>query len=172
MTELDQIWSQMLEHAAARADNSGQSEIAGYIKLKAANDAVRTTGVNWLFDAMIEIAAETNRHVPAVTIERIDPHRFDRGNSNMVGSLVRVRQGVRCLTLEAGWTRTPNDGIMRNGALAAARVTHFGLRNFNADLALIYANELPLWHIESGEGGRTPFRIADLESHFRVLLGE
>jgi len=172
MTELDQIWSQMLEHAAARADNSGQSEIAEYLKLKAANDAIRSSGVKWLFDSAIDIAAEVNRRYSQLTIERIDPHQFTRGSSNMVGSLIRVQLGVRCLTIEAGWTRTPLDGIMRNGALAAARISHFGLRNVNADLSLAYAGDLPLWHIENEDGYRKLFSTAELSDHFRVFLGE
>src|SRR4051812_28331845 len=127
MTELDQLWSQMLEKAAANAVHSGNREIADYLHLKAANDAIRAVGVGWLIDTIIQIAGHAVRQHPAITIEREEPHNFARGNSNMVGSLVRVRHGVRCLTAEAGWTRTPGDGIMTGGALAFARITHFGL---------------------------------------------
>ena len=56
-------------------------------------------------------------------MENENPHNFRLRGANLVGSLLRVRQGVRCLTVEAGWTRTPNDGFMRGGALAIARIT-------------------------------------------------
>lgn len=172
MNELDQIWSQMLSSAEAKALDAGRNDIAEYLKLKAANDAIRGEAVRWIFDVFAELAAEAARVRPSIVIEREHPHRFERGASKMVGSLVRVRSGVRCLTLEAGWTRTPADGIMRNGALAAARLTHFGLARANAELSLVYAGELPIWHIDLASGYRTPFRIADLHDHVRIFLGE
>ena len=170
MTELDQIWSQFLTEAALRARNDDSSEIADYLRVKAVNDAIRNEGVRWLFDAAIELAAELNRRSAAIEIERIDGHSFKRGSSNMAGHLIRLSQGVRCLSVEAGWTRTPSDGIMRRGALAAARIRHFGIKRSNADLSLAYAGDLPLWHIEDEDGRRTPFRIVDLHDHFRVFL--
>lgn len=170
MTELDQIWSQMLAAATAKAHDSGRHDIADYLRLKAANDAIRSLGVKWLFDSLIEIAAEATRRSPTVAIKRQEPHNFARGNSNMVGSLMNVSQGVRCLTLEAGWTRTPGDGIMRGGTLAAAKLTHFGILKANADLSLAYVGDLPVWHIEDEDGKRRPFRIKDLDDHFRIFL--
>jgi hypothetical protein len=170
MTELDQMWSQMLKTVAAKANDSGRHDIVEYIRLKAANDAIRAEGVNWLFDALIELASDINRGDLQLAIERHEPHNFARGNSNMVGSLVNVRHGVRCLTVEAGWTRTPSDGIMLGGTLAAARISHFGIRKANADLSLAYAGDLPLWHIEDDDGRRRPFRIRDLHDHFQILL--
>jgi hypothetical protein len=172
MTELDQLWSEMIQQAAAKAQNSGRQDVVDYLRLKAANDAIRAEGVKWLFDSLIEIAANVNRENTIVTIERKEPANFARGGSNMVGSLIHVRLGVRCLTLEAGWTRTPADGIMRGGTLAAARIEHFGMHKANADLSLAYAGELPIWHIEDEDGRRRPFRIVDLYSHFQIFLGE
>jgi hypothetical protein len=171
MTELDQVWSQMLESATVKALDSGRSDLVAYLRLKAANDAIRIAGVNWLFDSLIEIAADVTRRGQLVSIERKEPHNHRRGNSNMVGSLVQIRLGVRCLMLEAGWTRTPTDGIMRGGMLAAARISHFGMPKVNADLSLAYAGDLPIWHLEDEDGKRTPFRICDLQSHFDIFLG-
>jgi hypothetical protein len=171
MTELDQIWSQMLESAAVKALDSGRDDLVEYLRLKAANDAIRVAGVTWLFDALIEIASETTRRGQAVSIDRKEPHNHRRGTSNMVGSLVQIRLGVRCLMLEAGWTRTPADGIMRGGVLAAARISHFGMARNNADLSLAYAGDLPIWHIEDEDGKRRPFRICDLREHFDIFLG-
>jgi len=171
MTELDQFWSEMIQRAAVAARSSGQQDIVEYLRLKAANDAIRSEGVKWLFDSLIELAGSANRRNLALTIERQEPHSFARGNSNMVGSLISVRQGVRCLTIEAGWTRTPSDGIMRGNMLAAARILHFGMHRENAELSLAYQGELPIWHVENEDGKRTPFRIVDLNGHFDKFLG-
>lgn len=145
MTELDEIWSQMLGDAALKAAETGRSDVADFLRLKASNDAIRAAGVRWLFDTVIEIAATANRSRVSLTIERDDPHNFAHGNSNLVGTRVNVRHGVRCLTVEAGWTRTPGDGIMRGGALAFARVSHFGMPKMTTELKLIAEEPTPKW---------------------------
>lgn len=150
MTELDQIWSQMLAHAAVNAVDSGNHEVAEYLRLKAANDAIRAIGVGWLIDTILELAGNAVRQQAAITMEREEPHNFARGNSNMVGSLLRVRHGVRCLTIEAGWTRTPRDGIMAGGALAFARISHFGMPKLSTELRLVHVQTLPRWLDETG----------------------
>ena len=63
----------------------------------------------------------------------------------MVGSMITVRQGVRCLTLEAGWVRTPADGIMQKGALAFAQLRHFGIPKAACSFRLAFADPLPEW---------------------------
>src|SRR6266513_1660655 len=127
MTELEQVWASMLDTAAEKAAGLGRNEIAEYLRLKATNEAIRAAGVKWLFDTLIEIAAASQRTFPMITIEREEPHKFARGNSRIVGSKLAISHGVRCLTVEAGWTRSPGDGVMRGSALAFARITHFGL---------------------------------------------
>lgn len=166
MTELDQMWSQMLDHASVRAQQSGNREVAEYLRLKATNDAIRTVGVGWLFDTVIEIATERDRQNTRLLIEREDPHRFDNGSSNLVGTAIRIRQGVRCLTVEAGWTRTPGDGIMRRGALAFARVSHFGMPRSGVELMLVTSPELPFW-----QNSDTLIRVdsGELRRHFDIL---
>lgn len=172
MTELDQIWSQMLENATVRAIGSGREDIVEYLRLKAANDAIRIAGVNWLFDSLVEIAAEETRRGRALQIDRLEPHAHRRGNSNMVGSMLRLNWGVRCLTVEAGWTRTPSDGVMTGGALASARISHFGMQSANADLSLSYLVDLPVWHLDEPGLGRRQFQLGDLKSHFQLFLGK
>jgi len=83
--------------------------------------------------------------VRGLTFERVEPHNFARGSSNMVGSLLEIRLGVRCLSVEAGWARTPSDGIMRHGALAFARITHFGMPKQDSEFRLVHAETLPYW---------------------------
>lgn len=166
MTELDQVWSEMLKTAAKKAIDSGRRDIADYLRLKAANDAIRTVGVSWLIDTFVEIAGHETRKNSAIILEREEPHNFTYGHSNMVGRLLIVRYGVRCLTVEAGWTRTPRDGVMRNGALAIARVTHFGLPRMGDEFRLIRGDELPNWVSKTD----VVINSAELRRHMAVLL--
>ena len=167
MTELDQIWSQMLAQATVKARESGRRDVAAYLQLKSTNDAIRTTGVGWLFDTVIEIAAEKNRQNSPLTIERTDSHRFEHGSSTLVGTAVHIRQGVRCLTVEAGWTRTPSDGIMRGGALAFARLSHFGMPKSGAELMLVGDKPTPRW---SFAGTLKAINSSELRRHLEILM--
>ena len=164
MTELDRVWSKMLEDALP--DASG--DVAEYLRLKATNDAIRRLGVSWLFDTMIEIAGREMRGRPHLNIELVEPHSFKHGNSNMVGRLASFRLGVRCLTVEAGWVRTPTDGIMRNGSLAVARISHFGKSEHGSELRFIHGEKLPNWLDTDGNTASS----ALLEEHFTILLSD
>jgi hypothetical protein len=166
MTELDQVWSQMLADASENAAASGRHAVADYLRLKATNNAIRTAGVKWLFDVFIEIAGQAVRHNAALTIEREEPHSFADGNSTMVGSRLLIRHGVRCLNVEAGWTRSPRDGVMRGGALALARVSHFGMPRFTEELRLLHGDSLPAWTSPDGPVGEQTFR-----RHFELFFG-
>lgn len=162
MTELDRVWSKMLEDAGTRASG----DVAEYLRLKATNDAIRTAGVGWLFDTMIEIGGREMRARPHLNIEIVEPHSFKHGNSNMVGRLATFRLGVRCLTVEAGWARTPLDGIMRNGSLAVARISHFGQPKHNAEFRFIRRDPLPAWIGPDDEDANSRL----FETHFSILL--
>lgn len=171
MHELDEIWAQKLAIAAENARVSGRHDVADYLELKAANDELRRTGIAWLFDTVLQIAAESNRGFTGISIEREDPHNFALRGANLVGSLLRLRQGVRCMTLEAGWTRTPADGFIRGGALAAGRIIHFGLPKANAELALIKDAETPVWVTVNEAARRSDFNSSGLQEHFRIFVG-
>jgi hypothetical protein len=166
MTELDQVWSQMLAEAGVKADEQGHRHIVEYLRLRATNDAIRSRGVAWLIDAFIEIATDAQRDSPNISIERVEPHSFAHGNSTMVGTQLVVRHGVRCLTLEAGWARIPSHGIMRNGALAVANIVHFGLPKAGAAISLVHGDDLPQWI----DGDKKVFEAAELRRHIDVLL--
>lgn len=172
MNELDEIWAQKLSAAIAGARNSGRSDVAEYLALKAGNDALRATGVKWLFEALLEIAAHANRNRSNIIIDKKSPHQFPMGNSTLVGSSLLLRQGVRCLTLEAGWTRSPADGFMRGGALAGAQLTHFGIRKHNDELLLIHSNNILNWTFIDKTGVRQIFDSTQLNRHFEIFTGE
>lgn len=161
----------MMNEAIAKATSTGKSDVAEYLMLKASNDAARATSVKWLFDAAQEIAAEINRRSATISVENEYPYRFALGNATLVGSLFRFRQGVRCLTIEAGWTRAPNDGFMRGGALAMGRISHFGMTKHNAELILLRANNAPNWFAAEKDGKRRLFDSRNLQKHFQVFLG-
>jgi len=171
MNELEQIWTQKLSEARVKAQTAGREDVADYLALRATNDMIRQTSVKWLFESLLEITAEANRNGANIQIETENQHRFQYGNSSLAGSLARFRQGVRCLILEAGWTRTPADGFMRGGALAVARVTHFGLSKHNAELFLVSEKDLPGWFAVDKSGTRELFDAKNLQRHFQVFLG-
>lgn len=171
MTELDEVWNRMLDEAADNARAQGRHDVAEYLSLKAANDTIRAAGVKWLFDSMLEIAAEANRGNTSISIERIEPFSFAHHGANIVGSQLRLLMGVRCLTVDAGWTRTPGDGFMRGGSLAIARIRHFGIPKANSELKLIKGDTAPLWADTGLSGNDTGITTEDLRRHFTVFLG-
>jgi hypothetical protein len=171
MTELDRMWSQMLEEAIAAARTSGRGHVADYLDLRSRNDALRTAGVRWLFEAIVGIASDLDREFPGIQIEREEPHNFPHKGANMAGSLLRLRHGVRCLTVEAGWTRTPADGFMRGGGLAAAKISHFGIAKMNMDLVLRPSGAEPGWIAVSPDGREASVDEVLLRRHFSVFLG-
>lgn len=167
MTELDHVWSKLLIDAGRTATEFGRDEITDYIRLRATNDAIRNAGVAWLHQTVIDAAGDAMRTRNGITIDRIEPHSFASGNSTMVGSMLEVRHGVRCLSVEAGWARTPSNGIMRNGALAIARISHFGLPTETVELRLIHTETTPQWHDESS----SVIDAASITMHIDKLLG-
>lgn len=166
MHELDQIWPQMLDSATQKAIAAGRHDLADYLRLKATNDAIRSTAVNWLMDTFVEIVSEAMRSRSNLVVAREHPYTFKRGSSTLVGTLLEVQQGVRKLELAAGWTRAPSHGIMRNGALAYARFVHFGMPKAGAELTLTRGDDLPHWLNESGSA----VRVDDLRRHLDILL--
>ncbi|MGH9819320.1 MAG: hypothetical protein ACRD43_04050 [Pyrinomonadaceae bacterium] len=171
MTELDEVWNRMLSDAAVNAREQGRHDVAEYLSLKAANDTIRAAGVKWLFDSILEIAAASNRANLGISIERVEPFSFPHHGANMVGSQLRLLLGVRCLMVEAGWSRTPSDGFMRGGSLAAARLRHFGMPKANAEIILIKGDSSPIWSDAALPDVKTGLTIADLRRHFTIFLG-
>lgn len=171
MEELDEVWTNFLKEAAARVREGERNDISDYLQLKSTNDFLRSTSVEWLFTAAAEIASEVSRLNANLTLEKEHPHKFSIGNANLVGWLVRFRQGVRCLSIEAGWTRSPSDGFMRGGALAVGRITHFGMAKKNVELHLLKIENAPVWFAFDQNGNRAEFHSGHLQNHFKIFLG-
>src|SRR5215217_5981848 len=172
MDELNEVWAKMMQEALHKAKSSGRTDVAEYLALKSANDSIRSTACRWLFDSFIELSEVANRRGIKLDIENENPHRFGVGYSTMVGSLLRFHYGLRNLTIEAGWTRTPQDGFIRGGGLACARISHFGLSRYNAELLLVNHNQnSPQWFFLLNEGLRKPVSSNNLREHFNLFLG-
>jgi hypothetical protein len=172
MNELNEFWANSINEAVNQARAEGRNDVADYLSLKATNDEIRAASCRWLFESLLEIAHETMRKGLNLQIENENPYRFEMNKATMVGSLLEFKFGIRRLTAEAGWTRTPQDGFMRGGALAFARLVHFGQAKYNAELLLVRNNDFaPQWFAVDRAGSRTSFDSNNLREHFRIFLG-
>lgn len=172
MDELNEMWAKMMSDAATQARTQGRADVAEYFALKSANDAFRATACRWLFESFVELSNEANRRGIHLKIENENPHRFAVGLSTMVGSLIKFGYGLRNITVEAGWTRAPQDGFIRGGGLACARISHFGMSKKNAELLLVRSAEnAPQWYAINRDGKREMFDSNSLKNHFDLFLG-
>ena len=177
MSELDAEWARRVEEAEGRARSAGRGDVADYLTLRASNDAARGVGCAWLVETFQMIAGETNRAGASLTISLEDAHRFRVGHSTMVGRRLTLRAGVRSVAVEAGWPRSPRDGIVRGNGLARARVSHFGDRAAGEELLLVRsADGTPSWLALEGDEtspsrSRQSFSEARARAHVARLLG-
>ncbi|HSL53497.1 MAG TPA: hypothetical protein VK868_03840 [Pyrinomonadaceae bacterium] len=168
MSELDEAWAAALSEAERKARLAGRGEVAEYLLLKNSNDLLRKAGIDWLLAEFTVLAGEANRAGASIQIAKKDGHRFPTGTSTMVGHLLTLTNGVRTLYVEAGWPRTPRDGIVRGGGLAAANIRHLGIKTANEELLLSRSNTgAPVW--KSIEKNHLLLE-ADLRRHLYILL--
>jgi hypothetical protein len=179
LSELEAEWERRLAEAEQRARGSGRNDVADYLALRASNDVARNVGVEWLLASFNAHAGEVNRTQGAsILTTHTDAHRFRVGNSTMVGRRLTLTAGVRVLTIEAGWPRTPRDGIVRGGGLATARISHFGNRRDDDELLLVQNSDgdaataaTPRWFILDANGARlAAFEEARVRQHVAKLL--
>jgi hypothetical protein len=172
VSEFDEAWARVLAEAEQRARTSGRGEVAEYLALRAANDLARKAGTDWLFGTFRMLAGEANRAGASVQVSAQDGHRFRVGAATMVGSLVTFQMGVRQLFVEAGWPRAPQDGFVRGGGLALARVRHFGDRAGDAELMLTRdARGTPQWLVLEKTGARTVLLEERVRRHISRFTG-
>lgn len=170
MTERDELWDDLPAEMIDFAQAASRHDLADFIALKASNDEIRQRAVEWLLGIFTEIAGQLNRRNVPVEIERHEPHSFAAFKANMVGIKAIFRHGLRCLTIEAGWTRLPSDGFMRGGALAVAQIRHFGLKRHSMDLAVLKIDDQPRWHEIDSDNVAHSIEIADLARHLAILV--
>lgn len=177
MSELDAEWVRRVEEAEARARSAGRGDVADYLLLRASNDAARSVGCAWLVETFQMIAGEANRAGASLTVSLEDAHRFRVGQSTMVGRRLTLRAGVRSVTVEAGWPRSPRDGVVRGNGLARARVSHFGDRGAGEELLLARCDDgTPCWLALANDeanaaNSRQSFTEARARAHVARLLG-
>lgn len=171
MSELDEAWASALAEAESRARLSGRRDVAAYLALRNSNDLLRKTGIGWLISTFETLAAQANRRGASIQISREDNHRFGSGNSTMVGRRLILRFGVRQLSIEAGWPRTPRDGVLRGGGLASANIRHMGITSASEALRLVQSPRgAPTWVV--GDRGEATAEIheSNLRKHIATLL--
>jgi hypothetical protein len=171
MSELDEAWAFALADAEHRARASGRADIGEYIALRSSNDRKRKFGADWIVKAFTEAAGEVNRAGASIQTSNADGHRFKVGSATMVGRLLTLTSGVRSISIEVGWPRTPSDGFVRGGGLACANIQHFGMKAASEHLRLeVDRKGLPHWQRHSDHGKRGEFHEADVKHHLEVLL--
>jgi hypothetical protein len=170
MIDLEEAWELALAEATERARGAGRADIARYLDLRRRNDLLRRAATQWLNEVVTALAAEANRNGSSIQIEQNTEHRFKRGSATMVGPQLILRRGVRSLSIECGWPRTPPDGIVKGNALACANLKHWGRSRLNEELVLVTsAGGSPQWCVVSDDR-RTLLTESDLQRHIALLL--
>ncbi|MEP6920559.1 MAG: hypothetical protein ABI967_05490 [bacterium] len=170
MSELDEAWESALAEAEARARLSGRGDLVEYLALRNSNDLVRRTGIEWLVNTCEMIAAHANRNGASIQIAKDEKHRFRVGNATMVGRLLTLNSGVRKLSIEAGWPRTPRDGIVQGAGLARGNLRHFGIKRASEALLLVVSPQgKPSWIIPDEDGRAIAVHEAQLREHINLL---
>lgn len=173
MSELDEAWAIALAEAEARARAEGRADISDYLALRTANDFLRKVGADWLLETFTGAAGEANRTGASLQITRQDNHRFKIDNTMLVGPRVNLENGVRQLSLEVGWPRTPRDGIIRGGGLACANIKHLGMKPVSEHLRLILDPEgTPKWIVQETDEDFREVHEADARRHISILLNQ
>lgn len=172
MSELDEAWALAVAEAEMRARTAGRKDVAEYLALRASNDLLRHTAIEWLMNTFTVLAGEANRRGGSIQISQDDKHRFKVGTATMVGRLLTLSNGVRRLSIEAGWPRAPSDGFIRGGGLACAKIRHMGMKSASQELLLIRSNNgAPGWMIASASV-QSELQEADVREHMKLLLNE
>ena len=169
MGELDEAWAAALSEAEHRARLAGRKDVAEYLALRNSNDLIRQAGVDWLIAGFTALAGDANRAGASIQISKKDGHRFPMGTSTMVGHLLTLTSGVRTLSIEAGWPRTPRDGFVRGGGLACANIRHMGIKSASDELLLSKSNTgAPAWKSQLKK--RSFVHESDIRRHIAILI--
>jgi hypothetical protein len=171
LSELDEAWALALQEAEQRARAAGRGDLAEYLALRNSNDQLRKVGIDWLISTFVQFAAEANRRGAGIQSSQQDGHRFRIGNATMVGRLLKLGRGVRTVAIEAGWPRTPRDGIIRGGGLACANIKHFGIKAANEELMLVkHSSGAPRWVLLSKTEASVDVHESDALKHVDLLV--
>jgi hypothetical protein len=171
MSELDEAWALALAEAERRARTSGRTDVAQYLALRNSNDLLRKTGIDWLTQTVLQLAGKANRAGASIQIANDEQHRFHAGNATMVGTRLTLTFGLRALSVEAGWPRTPKDGFIRGGGLACGKLIHRGIKSASEELQLVRSPAgIPRWLAITKEGKGIQMDELRLKTHLAILL--
>lgn len=171
MSELDEAWTFALAEAEAQARAEGRVDLYDYLALRTANDFLRTVGTDWLLTTFTNLAGEANRVGAPIKMSRTDPHRFKIANTTLVGQQLNLENGLRKLTVAAGWPRTPRDGFIKGGGLACAQIRHLGMRSSSEELRLILDPAgTPKWIVPQTDDTFREIHESDARRHLAILL--
>ena len=170
MAEISEFWDEILNRKPGDIAVPDDRVVADFIALKATNDEIRQRAIDELIASFTELAAHASRHNIPIETEHKEPHNFAAYGANMVGVKTSFRHGIRCLSVEAGWTRLPGDGFMRGGALAVAHIRHFGLKQHGMDLALLKTGDRPAWFEIDSENTARPVELESFIRHMSLLI--
>jgi hypothetical protein len=99
---------------------------AEYLALKEANDQLRESGRQWLWNALETVCAEISRELGTKNDQPLQVGRqewqFKVENSTMVGERFGARYREKTLVVEVGWPREPQHGFVPDRGLARARI--------------------------------------------------
>lgn len=171
MSELDEAWALALSEAERKARMGGRTDVAQYLALRNSNDLLRKTAINWLMETVLQLAGEANRRGASIQIANDDQHRFTVGKATMVGRLLTLTFGLRVLSVEAGWPRTPRDGFIKGGGLACGSLRHRGIKSASEELQLLRAPAgSPRWVAQGKDGIPAYLDELKLKLHLATLL--
>ena len=171
MSELDEAWVLALAEAEAQARAEGRADLSDYLALRTANDFLRSVGTDWLLTTFTNMAGEANRVGASLKLSRVDPHRFKIANTTLVGPQLNLENGLRNLTVEVGWPRTPRDGFIKGGGLACAQIRHLGMKSSSEELRLILDPAgTPRWITQESDDLFRELHEADIRRHLAILL--
>ena len=173
MSELDEAWALALAEAERHARAAGRTDISEYLALRTSNDLLRTTATRWLLTMFEQAAGEANRSGGSIQTTVDGEHRFKVGAATMVGRRLNLQSGVRTLSIEVGWPRTPRDGFIRGGGLAHCNINHLGMRSASEQLRLtLNAAGVPRWTSFESSEQNTEIHESDIRHHVSILLAD
>ncbi|MFN0084729.1 MAG: hypothetical protein ACKVX9_05025 [Blastocatellia bacterium] len=164
-------------------DDPGKNDLAAeFLALKAANDRLRESGKQWLWELLDRIAAEISRTLadrPGATPLRVGRQewQFTVENATMVGERFGARHQGRTLLIEVGWPRLPEHGFVPNRGLARGSI---GLSQNTmlqprplANLILQKQTDAnPRWHLIKNDTIGEPIGESMLRGYFHRLIGD
>lgn len=153
--------------------------VAEFLALKAANDKLRETGKQWLWNALDRISGESSRNLGNLPIQvgRQD-WEFTLATTTLVGERYGARYQTKTMTVEVGWPRLPNHGFISGGGLAMGRVSlsqNFMLHAEPLAELLLYrrgTSEEIAWHLLQNKQAGEKLEDAHLRQYFQLLLAD